>query len=46
MNIEVNLDTMYKLRIDFKLNLSILRFICIRKNKPVVSTSFMNINNK
>ncbi len=46
MNIEVNLDIMYKLKIDFKLNLNILRFICIRKKKPIISASFMNINNK
>ncbi len=45
MNVEISIDTMYKLNSDLKLNLNILRFILIRKKKAVVSASLMNINN-
>ncbi len=46
MNIEINIDTMNKLKIDFKLNINILRFIFIRMKKAIVDPSFMNIVNK
>ncbi len=44
MNIEVHINTMNKLKDDFKLNLSILRFIFIKKKNAIINRSVISLN--
>ncbi len=46
MNIEVDINVMNKLKIDFQLNLNILRFMFLKIKKSVINSSFMNVSSK
>ncbi len=45
MNIEVNVDFINKLKIDFKLNNNVLRYLIIKKKKSISIDSYMKIKN-
>ncbi len=45
MNIEVSVYYINKLKIDFKLNTNILRYLIIKKKKSISTDSYMKIKN-